>query len=291
MRELALANAAGQVLLFIIAVNIPAWKTGRLSYVDIGWPLGVALVGALTLAIADGHPVRKAAVSGAYLLVGLRMGLGALKLWRMGHLREELPRYRYQRLRWERKGMQNERLMIQIDASLQGLANLSFLAFPAFVIAANPAPELHILEMLGLLLWACALVMESLADYQKLAFLRAMKSAGKKHQVCNVGLWRYTRHPNYFAEWMVWNGLMVAALPSWWARQALDPVLLWLLLGLGLLFVSRIMYSTLVYFTGAKPAEYYSVQRRPAYRTYQQTTNMFFPGRFRPVEDDAQSSD
>jgi steroid 5-alpha reductase family enzyme len=96
--------------------------------------------------------------------------------------------------------------------------------------------------------------------------------------VCNVGLWRYSRHPNYFAEWMVWNALVIAAIPSWLARSGQDGSLVWILLGLGLLFVSRIMYYTLVHYTGARPAEYYSVQKRPEYRAYQETTNMFFPG-------------
>ncbi len=285
LTELALVNALGQALLFFFLVSIPAWRTGRLSYVDIGWPLGVALIGALTLLLADGDPLRKTVVSVAYLFIGLRMGLGALNMLRLGYFREEFPRYRYQRLRWEKKGHLNERLMIQVDASMQGLANMSVLAIPAFVMAANPAPQVHLLELLGLLVWASAIVMESVADYQKLAFLRAMKKAGKKNQVCNVGLWRYTRHPNYFAEWMVWNGLILATLPSWWARRELDPVLIWVLLGVGLLFLSRIMYATLVHFTGAKPSEYYSVQRRPGYRAYQKTTNRFFPGPVRALDE------
>ena len=53
---------------------------------------------------------------------------------------------------------------------------------------------------------------------------------------------------------------------------------MWLLLGAGLVFVSRVMYSTLVYYTGAVPSEYYSVRKRPEYEAYQQETNRFFPG-------------
>lgn len=52
----------------------------------------------------------------------------------------------------------------------------------------------------------------------------------------------------------------------------------WLLLGAGLLFVSKIMYTTLVHYTGAVPAEYYSVKKRPGHKAYQMETNRFFPG-------------
>ncbi|MCL6417614.1 DUF1295 domain-containing protein [Aestuariirhabdus sp. Z084] len=278
LAQLGWVNAIGQLLLFSVAVCLPAWKTGRLSYVDIGWPLGLAVIGALTLALADGNPIRSLVVSGVYLFIGLRMGLGALNLWRHGAFKKEFPRYQYQRLRWERKGIKNIPVMMQVEALVQGVANMSFLAFPAFIIASNSSPEIHPLEIIGLLLWLGAFAMESVADAQKLAFLRKMKQQGLKHQVCNVGLWRYSRHPNYFAEWMVWNALVIAALPSWLGRYGQDTLWVWALLGVGLAFASRIMYVTLVHYTGAKPAEYFSVQKRPAYKSYQQTTNMFFPG-------------
>ena len=65
--------------------------------------------------------------------------------------------------------------------------------------------------------------MESIADLQKLAFLRDMKKKGESNRVCNVGLWRYRRHPNYFAEWMVWTALVVASIPSWLALSSVEP--------------------------------------------------------------------
>jgi steroid 5-alpha reductase family enzyme len=128
--------------------------------------------------------------------------------------------------------------------------------------------------------------MESVADFQKLGFLKRMKKTGMRNQVCNIGLWKYTRHPNYFAEWMVWNGLIIMAIPSWLALRDVRVELFngqvdqifWLLVGVGLIYVSRMMYITLVYATGAIPSEYYSVQKRPGYKEYQKQTNLFFPG-------------
>ena len=276
--DLGLINGLGQLLLFTLVVCIPIWRTERMSYVDIGWPWGLVLLGLVSYWLSDGYWLRSLLVSAIVILIGLRMGLGALKMWHMGLLKKEFPRYQYQRRRWEKNGKTNVQLALQVDAISQGLANASFLALPVFIIASNTSSKLSGFELVGLIIWALAFVMETLADIQKLAFLQEMKKQGKQRQVCNVGLWRFCRHPNYFAEWMVWNGLIIAAIPSWWALQSAESTLIWGLIGAGLLFTSRMMYSTLVYLTGAVPSEYYSAQKRPDYITYQQRTNRFFPG-------------
>ena len=106
-----------------------------------------------------------------------------------------------------------------------------------------------------------------------------MAGIGEKRKVCDVGLWQFSRHPNYFAEWMVWNALVLASIPSWLALATAEPFVVWIAIGLGLLFVSRLMYLSLVYLTGAVPSEYYSLQKRPDYKAYTQRVNRFFPGR------------
>ncbi len=276
--EISLINGLLQLLLFALVVCLPTWRTGRMSYVDIGWPWGLTVIGIVTWLFSSGDPIRVAIVSIAYIFAGGRMGIGAIQLLRLGHLNTELPRYEFQKRRWAKAGKTNTVLAMQIEAILQGLANAAFLAFPAFIIAANPSAEISIFEILGIIIWLSSFVMESLADKQKLSFLRSMKSSGKKNTVCNVGLWKYSRHPNYFAEWMVWNALVIAAIPSWLALYSSEHIVVFALLGVGLLLVSRFMYTTLVRYTGAVPAEFYSVQKRPEYKAYQQTTNMFFPG-------------
>ena len=278
LASISFINGVLQILLFALVVCLPTWRTGRMSYVDIGWPWGLTVIGILTWVYSEGDPIRVALVSMAYIFAGSRMGLGALKMWKMGLLKKEFPRYEYQKRRWIKAGKTNTALAMQVDAILQGMANASFLAIPAFLIAANPSASISAFEVIGMLVWAGSFAMESIADMQKLAFLRAMKKSGQKNKVCNVGLWKYSRHPNYFAEWMVWNGLVIAAIPSWLALHDHESIIIWGLLGAGLLMASKMMYSTLVYHTGAVPAEYYSVQKRPEYKAYQETTNIFFPG-------------
>jgi|TARA_B110000438_G_scaffold267085_1_gene281646 steroid 5-alpha reductase family enzyme len=276
--KLALLNSLGQIALFTVVVCIPIWRTGRMSYVDIGWPWGLVLLGIISFCFSEGYWLRSLVVSSVVILIGLRMGLGALKMWRLGFLKKEFPRYQYQRIVWKEEGKNNTALALQIDAIAQGLANASFLAFPVFIIASNGDQEFSVLEIVGLVIWIVAFSMESIADFQKVRFLKEMKRAGKHRQVCNVGLWKYCRHPNYFAEWMVWNGLVIAAIPSWLSLKGFESEPVWFLLGIGLLLASKFMYTTLVYTTGAVPSEYYSVQKRPDYKDYQQQTNRFFPG-------------
>ena len=275
---LSLVNGVAQLVLFAFVVCLPIWRTGRMSYVDIGWPWGLTVIGILTWIYGEGDNLRVAIVSIAYILAGSRMGLGAIKLLISGHLDKELPRYEFQKKRWNKAGKINTALAMQIEAIVQGVANTAFLAFPAFIIASNPSEEISIFEIIGIVIWLASFIMESVADAQKLKFLRTMKKSGASNMVCNIGLWKYSRHPNYFAEWMVWNALVLASIPSWLQLYPNISVIIFVLLGVGLLMTSRIMYVTLVTYTGAVPAEYYSVQKRPAYKDYQQTTNMFFPG-------------
>ena len=275
---LSLVNGVAQLVLFAFVVCLPTWRTGRMSYVDIGWPWGLTVIGILTWIYGEGDSLRVAIVSIAYIFAGSRMGLGAIKLLISGHLDKELPRYEFQKKRWRKAGKTNTALAMQIEAIVQGVANAAFLAFPAFIIASNPSEEISIFEIIGIVIWLTSFIMESVADAQKLKFLRAMKKSGARNTVCNIGLWQYSRHPNYFAEWMVWNALVIASIPSWLQLYPNMSVIIFVLLGVGLLMTSRIMYVTLVTYTGAVPAEYYSVQKRPAYKDYQQTTNMFFPG-------------
>ena len=277
-QSVALINGIGQLVLFLFVVCIPIWKTGRMSYVDIGWPWGVALIGLITYCQINTITLSKTLVITAYILIGSRMGLGALKMWSMGLLKKEFPRYEYQKIRWKKSNKTNISLAMQVEALSQGLANASFLAIPIFLISASHSTQISTLEIIGFTIFVLSLVFETVADYQKLKFLKEMKRQNKKNMVCDIGLWKYTRHPNYFAEWMVWNGLIIASIPSYISLFALEALWLWILIGVALLYTSRIMYITLVYLTGAIPSEYYSAQKRPAYKAYQHSTNIFFPG-------------
>ena len=270
-------NGVLQILLFTFVGCIPAYLTKRMSYVDIGWPWGLVLIGVLVLVLGEGYWLRRYIIAGMYLFAGLRMGLFALKYFLKGHLKKELPRYQFQRKRWAKGGYTNDDISLQYEIMMQCFANVTFLAIPAVLQAYNPQEFLSLLEILGYLLWVLSFGLEHLADTQKQQFLKKAYLEKKKRQCCNVGLWKYSRHPNYFAEWMVWNSLILSSLSSLFYFYSIESPLIWGGLLLALLFISRIMYLTLVYYTGAIPSEYYSLKKRPEYEEYQKTTSMFFP--------------
>ncbi len=164
---------------------------------------------------------------------------------------------------------------------LQCFANITFLSIPAILQAFNPHEFLSIIEILGYLFWLIFFVMEHTADIQKLKFLKKAFLENRKKQVCNIGLWKYSRHPNYFSEWMVWNSLILSSLPSFFYLHIAERDVIWVCILISLFYLSIIMYNTLVYYTGAIPSEYYSLKKRPDYKEYKKKTNMFFIGRNR----------
>ena len=276
-------NGLIQVTFFILVVCIPAYLTKRMSYVDIGWPWGLVMIGVLVLILGEGYWLRKYIVGGMYLFAGLRMGVGSLLLLKKGHLDAELSRYTYQRKRWKRAGFTNIDISLQYEIMLQCFANVTFLAIPAILQAFNPQEFLSFIEILGYLFWLLFFGMEHIADIQKQNFFNKAYLENKKKQVCTVGLWKYSRHPNYFAEWMVWNSLILSSLPSLLYFHLVEKNLIWVGLLISLFYISKIMYNTLVYYTGAIPSEYYSIKNRPDYKNYRKNTNMFFPGKITKV--------
>ena len=273
-----LINLISQIFIFLFIVCIPAYFTDRMSYVDIAWPFGLVAIGIISFFCGDGYLLKKSIISMLYIIAGLRMGIGALILLKKGYLNKELPRYSYQRIRWKKKGFVNDKFSVQYEILLQCFANATFLAIPAILISNNSSQTFSIIEVIGFLVWVIFFFLEHISDLQKQKFLINAKKNNLKNQVCDIGLWKYTRHPNYFSEWMIWNGLIIASFSSLLLNNSM---IVFLGTTISLLYITILMYKTLVFLTGAIPSEYYSLIRRPDYKKYKQTTNMFFPNFFK----------
>jgi len=244
--------------LFGIAVLFVLWVVEVIKedagVVDLGWTLGVGLLAIYYAAVADGYGPRR-------MLVGTLAGGWSLRLALYILLDrvltdEEDGRYQGLRARWGAKA----HFYFFFFFESQSLLIVIF-ALPMLVVASDTTPGLGIREVLGALIWLVSVGGESLADRQ-LAGFRA--NPANKGKVCKLGLWRYSRHPNYFFEWLHWWAYVVMAIgtPDWLLTW-IGPV------GMGL---------ALLKVTGIPWAEEQALQTRgDAYRRYQKTTNAFVP--------------
>jgi steroid 5-alpha reductase family enzyme len=223
------------------------------SFLDAAFSYGVAVLAPLYAWYGPAPAHRKTAfvaLGGAW---SLRLGTYLL-LRILRHHPKEDARYGALRDKWQGPWM--FLLFFEMQALLVVLFSLPFL-----VAAFNPSPEFHPLECAGLGIAALALLGEAVADWQMQLF---KKNPGNQNGVCQIGLWNYSRHPNYFFEALLWCGFAMAALPSPWGWVCLlCPVLM-------LYFLLRV--------TGIPLTEEYAVKSKgDAYREYQRTTSALVP--------------
>lgn len=219
------------------------------------------------------------------------MGFGALAMFFPFHFKEDLPRYQYAKVRFEKQdGMSASSwpIKIQHDTLQQAFANSVVLAAPFLCLAQNASQKLHPAEIIGAAGWLASWALENRADIQKLAFLQECKSKKDSDpsvrtavlghppfDTAKYSMWTKCRHPNYFFEWMCWNCFALMGLPSLLSLHEEPDIKAGL--GLTFFYLSRIFFDCLCYWTGGEPAEHFSASKRPAFKEYQKTTRMFFP--------------
>lgn len=232
-----------------------AKKIKNAGVVDVFWALNFPVITVITFLMSDGWSTRKILICSIFLLAELRLGL---HLWQrvIGHLDVEEGRYQQLRKEWGVNANRNFFFFFQFQA----ISNV-ILAVPFFIITANQQTQLFVLEYIGLAIWTVSFFGELIADSQLAAFKKDPKNKGK---VCDTGLWAYSRHPNYFFEWLTWMGYFVFALASPWGILAIiSPVI--------------ILYL-LLKVTGVPNNEEQNLRSKPeAYREYQRKTSAFIP--------------
>ena len=254
-----MTTMALQALLMIVLLAFGAWllslRLNDVSIVDSFWPL-LILTGAATYALAAPQPGPRALVVVA--LVALwAMRLAAHITWR--HWGEPEDR-RYQAIRARNEPHFRWKSLVLVFALQAALAWV--VSWAVLAAITNPRPW-NWLDSLGVCVIVAGALFEAVADWQ---LARFKSDAAHRGQVMDRGLWRYSRHPNYFGEFCVWWGFYLVALSAqgWWAIAS--PVLMTVLL----LKVS-----------GVALQEKDIAERRPGYREYIARTNAFFPGRRR----------
>ena len=200
-------RSCGAVLAGMLALWLVSIRLNDASIVDIFWGPGFVVVAVVSYAVTNGAPGRSALVLGLVALWGLR--LGAYLLWRKRGKGED-PRYTA--LVEHLKPMPRHRVTLTRVFLLQaGILWLVSLPIPLAMAIREPA-ALGLPAYLGLALFALGFSFEAIGDWQLARFKADPANAGK---IMDRGLWRYTRHPNYFGDSCVWFGLWLVASDHW----------------------------------------------------------------------------
>jgi steroid 5-alpha reductase family enzyme len=222
--------------------------------VDVGWAAALGLLAALYALIGDGAPAYR-------VLVVVLAGLWSVRLTLHVYFdrvrgKGEDGRYQTLRTRWGEQAQSRFMVFFQAQALLAVLLSLPFV-----VIVNIDDRQLDEWVYVAIGLWVLAIIGETIADRQLAAF-RA--DAANRGMTCRCGLWRYSRHPNYFFEWLYWWTYVIIAIGNtfWWATL-LGPALI-------AFFLFKV--------TGIPATEAQALlSRGDDYREYQRTTSAFVP--------------
>jgi len=251
--DLFLLGWAAAALLMLLAWAVQS-RTQDAGIVDFTWAAGVGLLALGYGLLTDGDPLRR-------LIVAILGGGWAFRL--AGYIlvnrligKPEDGRYQRLRAHW------HEHTQLKFFGFFQAQALLiAIFAIPFLIVALTPAPLPLPALLAAIAVWLLAVGGEALADRQ-LAVWRA--DPAHRGRTCRAGLWRYSRHPNYFFEWLHWWSypLLAWGSPEWWLTL-LGPAL---------------MLYTLLKVTGIPYTEQQALASRgDDYRAYQRSTSAFIP--------------
>lgn len=231
-------------------------KSKNMGIVDVGWSGGIAISSVIYLFLFEPtDPIRLWVASGLLILWSLR--LSSFIFFKRVHGQEEDGRYVNLKAHWGKKANRNFFwLFFQAQAFL-----ITLFMVPFFISVTNPSAVDPLILGAGILVWLIAVGGETLSDRQ---LTRWRENPENKGKTCRKGLWKYSRHPNYFFEWVHWWTYVILAIGS--------PVFFWSLLGPVLMFL--FLYRV----TGIPHTERQALKSRgDDYRNYQETTSAFFP--------------
>jgi len=250
----SLVATAGFTVAAFAALWVASLRLRNASIVDVYWGPGFAAIAALTFLLSDAPGPRGALLVAMAALWGLR--LGAYLAWRNGGKGED-PRYAAMR---RRHGQRFARVSLYTVFALQA-ALMWLVSLPLQVAALRPgAAPFGALDALGLALFAAGLGFEAIGDWQ---LARFKADPGNRGRVMERGLWRYTRHPNYFGDSLAWWGMFCVA-----AATPLGP---WTVL------CPALMTFLLLRVSGVPLLERSLARTRPGYADYVARTSAFVP--------------
>ena len=257
MTEILLANAV-IILVLMVALSAVAARIGDVSFIDAVWGAGMALLAGTAWLLASEAGPRATLLAAMAISWGLRLAVHLFLRWRATG---EDPRYAKILGPARERGRYGRGALLRVFLPQAVLLWITCLPAQLGIAASGSAP-VGALAKAGAALWLLGMVFETLGDWQ-LSRFRA--NPANKGRVLDSGLWRYTRHPNYFGDACVWWGIWLAAAEAGW------PV------ALGSLIGPAFLTFTLTRWSGKPLLEKGLAQSRPGYAEYVRRTSGFVP--------------
>ncbi len=230
-------------------------RTHDATAVDVGWAYGIGLLGVLDALLGAGAVSQRVLEAVLVAVWSARLGSFILVRGVLGRSGED-RRYAEMRGRYGLHANRNFFVFVEAQATLVVLFSI-----PLLLVSFNHSRQIAVSEWVGVLVWAFGLIGESMADSQLAAWKRDPHNRG---HTARVGLWRYSRHPNYFFEWLVWVGLALVAFGAPWGYLGV--------------FTPALLVVLIVFVTGIPPSEKQALASRgDDYRRYQRETSAFVP--------------
>jgi steroid 5-alpha reductase family enzyme len=251
--SLVLLGSAVAITCMMLVVWLISLKIRDASIVDIAWGSGFVVVAWVSFWLSAGEPTRSLLLTLLTTIWGLRLAFYLAKR-NLGHGED----FRYQSMR-RKHGNKFAIVSLYSVFGVQGLL-MWIVSLPVQLGQVRDSPSFGVIGAAGVLLWGVGMFFESVGDAQLAKFKRDPTNKGL---VMNQGLWRYTRHPNYFGDSCVWAGLgLIAAESSLGIFGLLGPV---------------VMTILLVKVSGAALLDRAMLKRKPGYENYVATTSGFIP--------------
>lgn len=243
-------NVGSMIFIYVNIWFLIALIFRRNDLADIAWGPGIALAGGTALLLSDPTDRADTALLALVIVWAVRL-VGRILLRNLK--KSEDARYYAWRVAWGKWVYVRSYLQVFI---LQG-ALMIVLAYPLIHIAVFGSPPMWSL-MTGIIIAATGLIIEVISDYQ----LDQFKKHKQPGEILQTGLWKYSRHPNYFGEVLFWWGIGIATLlaPMGWVT-----------------LISPLAITYLILFVSGIPMLERSMEKNPRFREYQKTTSIFVP--------------
>jgi len=241
------------VFIFFNIVFFIAQSKKNNGLIDVAWGSGFVVAAVTSYIISHNNTNRGLIITILVVLWGLRLSYHLFK--RNWNKPED---YRYVQMR-ERWGDKNHAITAYVRVFMSQLALLFIISQPILITNFKESKPLGLLDFAGITIWIIGYFFEAVGDYQLKQFVTNPKNKGK---LMKTGLWKYTRHPNYFGEATMWWGIFIISISVPGSLYGI---------------ISPILITTLLLFVSGVPLLEKKYKNHPEWKEYEEKTSIFIP--------------